>query len=134
MVLFVFSVSPERSKRAHTRVWFVFLYFVIRHASRVKYYILLKPKSEVFNSSVTVPKVKNIKVARRRPSDGTDSEKERKMKKTTATKENDNHGRADGNDGTVRKHVRSPVGPRRHGHPKRRLNGRRRRDKPSRRK
>jgi pyruvate/2-oxoacid:ferredoxin oxidoreductase alpha subunit len=35
----------------------------------------------VFNSSVTVPKVKNIKVARRRPSDGTDSEKERKMKK-----------------------------------------------------
>ncbi|KAH0808874.1 hypothetical protein GEV33_013917 [Tenebrio molitor] len=42
-------VSPERSKRAHTRV--------------------------------SVPKVKNFKVARRRPSDGTDSEEERKMKK-----------------------------------------------------
>jgi hypothetical protein len=35
----------------------------------------------VLNSSATVPKVKNFKVARRRPSDGTDSEEERKMKK-----------------------------------------------------
>jgi hypothetical protein len=35
----------------------------------------------VLLSSVTVPKVRNLKVARRRPCDGTDSEEDRKMKK-----------------------------------------------------